>query len=128
MTETPEEVHEIPEVETTTAFCPTCGQRTKLGANPEWLITHFGGQVYPTILANLCQARRERRGVGLTELCRNVYHDDPKGGPVWGPNVVQQAITKWQPQLIERGWMIVGPTITGNGYQLVPFDVVEGMI
>jgi hypothetical protein len=121
------DLDDLPEPQIEFPCCPTCGQRTKIGANPEWLMPLFRGNMV-AILATLANARRERRSASLTELCRNVYHDDPKGGPLWGPNTIQQAIVTSQAKLIERGWMIVGPKTTGNGYQLVPIDAVEGVL
>lgn len=117
--------HEIAAM-THSPFCPTCGQRTLLGVAPEWLLTHFNNSVFRRILACLIEARRDGRTVSLTELCNFVFSDAPDGPPISAPNYVAKEITVRRFDLIEKGWLIVGPTTTGTGYSIVPFDRVAG--
>jgi len=102
-------------------YCPTCGQRTMLGTSPEWLLTHFESKIMQRLIASLCEARRECRTLSLPELCRKVFRDEPGGPPISAPNTICAMITQRRIQMIEKGWMIVGPKTTGTGYALVPF-------
>ena len=116
-------VHDIAAM-THSPFCPTCGQRTLLGVAPEWLLTHFKDFMFRRILACLIEARRDGRTVSLTELCNFVYTDEPDGPPIAAPNHIAKEINRRRFDLIEKGWLIVGPSTTGSGFSVVPFDRV----
>jgi hypothetical protein len=104
-----------------TPFCPTCGRANPITHSPEWLLTRYSG-IFAHILAYLLECRRERRSASKRELCIAAYPKHKDGPPITSPNVVQVTIARERPKLQAIGWDIVGPSITGTGYQLVPLE------
>lgn len=108
-----------------THYCPACGRPTKYLASPEWLLGKFSGR-YANVLAALLEARREKRGLSITELCEAAYiefeHDKTRmpSDPV---NSIRSFISQRNHDLAPMGWTVVSPTETNqNGYWLVPVD------
>ncbi|AMO44077.1 hypothetical protein vBRpoSV10_18 [Ruegeria phage vB_RpoS-V10] len=104
-----------------TPFCPTCGRQNPISHSPEWLLTRFSG-IFANILALLLECRRERRAASKRELCFAAYPDTPGGPPITAPNVVQATVTRERAKLQKMGWDVVGPMVTGTGYQLVALE------
>lgn len=104
-----------------TAFCPSCGRPNRIQHSPEWLLTRFSG-IFGNVLALLIECRRERRAASKRELCEAAYPDTPGGPPITAPSVVQVTITQHKARLHPLGWDIVGPKVTGSGYQLVRLE------
>lgn len=104
-----------------TPFCPTCGRPNPIQHSPEWLLTRFSG-IFANILALLLECRRERRSASKRELCFAAYVDHEDGPPITAPSVVQVTISRERPKLWELGWDVVGPSVTGTGYQLVALE------
>jgi len=107
-------------------YCPTCGKPTRYRISPEWLLGQFTGR-YANVLAALLEARRERRGLSITELCEAAYieyeHDKTRmpSDPV---NSVRSFISQKHDELAKKGWTILTPHDTKqNGYWLVPVDM-----
>jgi hypothetical protein len=107
-----------------TPFCPTCGRPNPINQSPEWLLGRFSG-ISANILALLLECRRERRPASKRELCIAAYPNHKNGPPITSPNVVQVTISRDRPKLNELGWDIVGPKVTGNGYQLVALEAAH---
>lgn len=104
-----------------TRFCPTCGKPNPIQHSPEWLLNRFSG-IFANIIALLLECRKERRSASRRELCYAAYPDHKGGPPITSPSVVQATISRERPKLQKLGWDVVGPTVTGNGYQLVALE------
>ena len=104
-----------------TPFCPTCGRPNQISQSPEWLMNTFSG-IYANILALLLQCRKERRAASKQELCIAAYPYHKGGPPITSPNVVAVTLTRERPKINALGWDIVGPRVTGAGYQLVALE------
>ena len=102
-------------------YCPTCGRPNPIQHSPEWLLNHFTG-IFGNILALLLECRRERRAASKRELCYAAYPDSKDGPPITAPSVVQVTISRDRLKLHKLGWDVVGPSVTGTGYQLVALE------
>lgn len=107
-------------------YCPTCGKPTRYKTSPEWLLGQYTGR-YANVLAALMEARRERRGLSITELCEAAYIEyeyDRTRMPSDPINSVRAFISQRHEELAQKGWTILTPNDTKqNGYWLVPVDM-----
>ena len=107
-------------------YCPTCGKPTRYRISPEWILGEFEGR-YANILAALLEARREKRGLSITDLCEAAYIEyeyDKTRMPSDPVTTVQVLMRQRQGRLGKLGWTIATPSDTrNNGYWLVPVDM-----
>lgn len=101
------------------AYCPTCGRANPIIHSPEWLLNRFSG-IMGRIIAALIEARRHNKPLSSREMQDAAYSTSADGPPSNAPTVIRETITKKRNLLWECGWDIVGPHVTGLGYQLVP--------
>lgn len=100
------------------AFCPTCGRANPVNHSPEWLLNRFTGLI-GRILSILIEARRTHRHVSLRTLQIEAYANHIGKPPTQAAGNIRICLAKNRPRLWEFGWDIVGPQITGLGFQLV---------
>lgn len=102
-------------------YCPTCGQPTTYRTSPEWLLGHWNGK-YVGMLAALIDARRKRRGLSTDELVRSAYTNFDQPMPTHAIGSIRVLITNNRKKLRKLGWEILGPSVTKNGFWLVPVE------
>lgn len=74
------------------------------------------------MLAGLIEARRNRRGLSTDELVRAAYMNYKVPMPASPIGTIRVLISNNRKKLRKLGWEILGPSITKNGFWLVPVE------
>jgi hypothetical protein len=102
-------------------YCPTCGQPTTFRTSPEWLLGHWNGK-FVGMLAALIESRRQRRGLSMDEMVRAAYLNHKAPMPASPIGSIRVLLTTNRKKLKKLGWEILGPSVTKNGFWLVPVE------
>ena len=74
------------------------------------------------MLAALIESRRQRRGLGMDELVRSAYLNFKAPMPASPTGSIRVLLTINRDKLRNLGWEILGPSVTKNGFWLVPIE------